>query len=567
MKCLEKEPARRYATAAELAEDLERWLRGEPIQARTVGTAGRLSRWAQRHPGTAALLTTSILAVSALLVVQTVSRVRLARANREVRASNLRLSSSIYELRWRQADQAAQAEENPEAIAWFAYFLRQNPQDSAAAARLLSMLSARSFPVLRLAPLAHGAPVWTSISAGLETVSPPSLRKRTLGFGICNPERSKWNCRTGRPLTQCVLAGKGDRRLLTISSEPGAALWDLSSRQIIQEFKLGPVEERLIGRRLALTADRQWIGINARSNAVAVLDAESGQWILPPQTSPEEIQRIALSDDGRLFAIGSRLDVRLFDTRSARLLLAPVQLAAPPTDLRFSQDGRWLACSFEGKAWVMDTGTGVPEPEFRVNPSDSDIGWVSNTDRLLVGHFRTGLATVFNFRTGQNFGSAFGQAESAWFSHPSVASHSSSPKAATVGRCWTRARVLLNWSRSFMKDGFPVRRWIQLRGLWPAGAQDQTARVWSVGMQPVKPISIPVGDAAWEAQWSPSGQTILTTAMRGDAAEIGLWHASTGLPARPAQSGRRGDLLGGVGARRHPLCHRLAGLHRSHLGR
>jgi WD40 repeat protein len=67
LKCLRKEPAQRYATALELADDLRRFQNGEPIHARPVGLVERVLRWMWRRPNLALLFAVVLLAVAALL--------------------------------------------------------------------------------------------------------------------------------------------------------------------------------------------------------------------------------------------------------------------------------------------------------------------------------------------------------------------------------------------------------------------------------------------------------------------------------------------------------------------
>src|SRR5262245_8662542 len=67
LKCLEKEPAKRYGSAEALAEELERWLAGEPIRARPAGWWERAAKWVRRRPAAAALLAVSGAALGGLL--------------------------------------------------------------------------------------------------------------------------------------------------------------------------------------------------------------------------------------------------------------------------------------------------------------------------------------------------------------------------------------------------------------------------------------------------------------------------------------------------------------------
>jgi TolB-like protein/Flp pilus assembly protein TadD/predicted Ser/Thr protein kinase len=69
LKCLEKDPLRRYSSPLALAEDLERWLRHEPILARRIGVVGRGKRWFQRNATAAGIAVLSLALVSAVGVI------------------------------------------------------------------------------------------------------------------------------------------------------------------------------------------------------------------------------------------------------------------------------------------------------------------------------------------------------------------------------------------------------------------------------------------------------------------------------------------------------------------
>ncbi len=69
---MEKDPARRYPTVRHVADELRRWLRGEPIHARPISRTERLWRWCRRNPAVAALSATAALLVLVVAVVSTI---------------------------------------------------------------------------------------------------------------------------------------------------------------------------------------------------------------------------------------------------------------------------------------------------------------------------------------------------------------------------------------------------------------------------------------------------------------------------------------------------------------
>lgn len=101
LKCLEKLPSERYSSAAGLADDLEAWLRHEPIQARASTVLVRMKKWVRRRPAIAGLAVTILALLILAAVGSSVALVQIASANREAErnlyVANMNLAQADWE--------------------------------------------------------------------------------------------------------------------------------------------------------------------------------------------------------------------------------------------------------------------------------------------------------------------------------------------------------------------------------------------------------------------------------------------------------------------------------------
>ena len=147
LKCLEKDPARRYASAAALAADLGRFLSGAPILARPLNPAARVWKWGRRRPAVASLLLATGVCLAALVAGAIVYESRLRGALAEARRASERADQNYRGARtalrqmlahtsnprWNDAPQLQQLrrEQAAEALRYFDSIARQADSDPA----------------------------------------------------------------------------------------------------------------------------------------------------------------------------------------------------------------------------------------------------------------------------------------------------------------------------------------------------------------------------------------------------------------------------------------------------
>jgi tetratricopeptide (TPR) repeat protein/tRNA A-37 threonylcarbamoyl transferase component Bud32 len=118
LKCLNKDPRRRYATAHDLAEDLRRFQAGEAVLAHPLGTWGRLAKWARRRPAQAALIAVSCVAAISLIGAGVWHTAAMERANAELRLEKSNAEQAAAEAR-KNAEEARRNAANTQTFAAF----------------------------------------------------------------------------------------------------------------------------------------------------------------------------------------------------------------------------------------------------------------------------------------------------------------------------------------------------------------------------------------------------------------------------------------------------------------
>jgi WD40 repeat protein len=401
LQCLQKEPGRRYGSAAELADDLERWLHGEPIRARPAGRAERVLKWVRRRPAAAAL-------VGVLIVALTTGAAGGAAFTYKLGAERDRYHALADDYRDVAGKEKTAREKAQEArgVAEREKEAAQRQRDRADLALHVNRLA-----LARKEAEAGNAPRALDI---LEE---------------CRWDLRGWEWRHLRrrwaPLVEPVWAARGarngcyspdGRRLATAETEGRVTLRDAGTGRELLSFRahdLGPAWLAFSpdGKRLASTGavarDRRAAGCRIR-----VWDADDGRLLRELPEQPYQLLAFGFSPDGRLagarpaYAGGQpRTELCLWDadTGEVRRCIAFANPGGAVAGLAFAPDGRRLAVATGRgvKVWDPDAGSLVFDlggPEFNALAVDfsPDGRWLAACGGRRPG----GLLQLWDARTG-----------------------------------------------------------------------------------------------------------------------------------------------------------------------
>jgi WD40 repeat protein len=557
LKCLHKEPARRYASAAALADDLRRFQEGRPIAARPVGAWERGRKWVRRRPAMAGLVGLAVVALLALGggLVGLWYSARLADAN-----GRLTKALGEAEAAKRIAEQAREELRRVHYSRDLDLARSQSRENLVAdAERILEGCPAdlRGWEWHHVKHLCH-ADLLTlrGHTSGVWGVSfSPDCRR--LATASKDGTAKVWDAQTGQEVLTLIHTGPvlsvcfspDGRRLASASNDGTGKVCDAQTGQELLSLHghTGPVTSVWFspdGRRLASASN---------DNTVRVWDAQSGHEALTLKEHTAFVTSVCFSRDARNLASAS-LDgtAKVYDAQTGRLGLTFKGHTSGVTGVCFSPDGKHLAsASLDGTAKMYDAQTGRLGLTFWGHTSGVTGLCFSPDSIFLATASEDGTTKVWDAKTGQQVRTLKGHTNGivgVTFSHDGR-------RLATASEDQT-AKV---WGLQRGEEALTLRR--HIRGVTgvsfsPDGqrlataSEDQTAKVWNAqtGQEALTLHGHRFGVRA--VCFSPDGQRLATASLD----ETKVWDAQTGAELLTL----RGHTSGATGVSFSPDGQRLA---------